>query len=338
MEVDNNDFILAVNNAFCNMSGYASEELIGKKAKDELIAKENTEIIEEKIRKRKDGLDDVYEIEILAKNGESRYWLVSGAPNYNINSEIIGSLGIHLDITQLKVLILKNEKLISDLTESNTELSNYAHIVSHDLKTPLHSIASCVDWIKEDHENSLSKDSLEYISIINESIIDMNQLISSTLQYSELRSSQREDNKSETQLVVESIIMNLDINKIKSVSINILKPLPVVKLNNTKTKQIFQNLIENTYKYRDPKKNSFVNIDWEDQNEFILFSIEDNGIGIAEKHFDYIFQVFKKLNNRTDSSGIGLSIIKKIIETAGGKIWFESKLNVGTTFYFTLPK
>ena len=338
MEVDNNDLVLAVNNAFCNMCGYASDELIGKKAKDLLITKENTKIIEEKIIKRKDGLDDVYEIEILAKNSETRYWLVSGAPNYNINGEIIGSLGIHLDITQLKILILKNEKLISDLTESNTELSNYAHIVSHDLKTPLHSIASCVDWIKGDNENRLSKDSLEYISIINESIIDMNQLISSTLQYSELRSSQKEDNKSETQLVVESIILNIDINKIKSVSINILKPLPVIKLNNTKTKQIFQNLIENTYKYRDPKKNSFVNINWENQNEFILFSIEDNGIGIAEEHFEFIFQVFKKLNNRTDSSGIGLSIIKKIIETAGGKIWFESKLNIGTTFYFTLPK
>ena len=338
MEVDNNDVILAVNNAFCTMSSYASEELIGKKAKDLLITKNYTEIIEEKIRKRKDGLDDVYEIEILAKNGETKYWLVSGAPNYNINGEIIGSLGIHLDITELKILILKNEKLISDLTESNIELSNYAHIVSHDLKTPLHSIASCLDWIKEENENSLSKDSLEYISIINESIIDMNQLISSTLQYSELRSSLKEDNKSETQLVVESIIMNIDVNKIKSVSINILKPLPVIKLNDTKTKQIFQNLIENSYKYRDPKKNSFVNISWENQNEFILFSIEDNGIGIAEEHFDYIFQVFKKLNNRTDSSGIGLSIIKKIIETAGGKIWFESKLNVGTTFYFTLPK
>jgi light-regulated signal transduction histidine kinase (bacteriophytochrome) len=166
----------------------------------------------------------------------------------------------------------------------------------------------------------------------------MNQLISSTLQYSELRSSQKEHNKSDTQLVVESIIMNIDINKMKKVSVNILKPLPEIKLNNTKTKQIFQNLIENAYKYKDSSKNSFVNINWENQNEFILFSIEDNGIGIAEEHFDFIFQVFKKLNNRTDSSGIGLSIVKNIIETAGGKIWFESKLNVGTTFYFTLPK
>jgi two-component system, sporulation sensor kinase E len=243
-----------------------------------------------------------------------------------------------LDITEIKTLIIKNEKLISDLTESNIELSNYAHIVSHDLKTPLHSIASCLSWLKDDNEDTLSKDSLEYISIINESIIDMNNLISSTLQFSELRSSEKEDNKSETQLIVESVIMNIDINKIKILNIKILNPLPDIKLNNTKTKQVFQNLIENAYKYRDVKKKSFVNISWEEQNEFILFSIEDNGIGIAEEHFDFIFEAFKKINNRTDSSGIGLSIVKNIIAAAGGKIWFDSKLNVGTTFYFTIPK
>lgn len=338
MEVDNNDVILAVNNAFCNMSGYASDELIGKKAKDLLLTKEYIEIIYEKIIFRKEGVNVVYEIAILAKNGETKYWLVSGTPNYNINGEIIGSLGIHLDITEIKTLNIKNENLISDLTESNVELSNYAHIVSHDLRTPLHSIASCISWLNEDNEGKLSKDSQEYISMINDAIVDMNQLISSTLQFSELRSSQKENNSSETHLIVENIIMNLDNKKIKSVNINILKPLPVIKLNNTKTKQIFQNLIENTFKYRDIKKNSFVNINWEEQNEYILFSIQDNGIGIAEEHFDLIFNVFKKLNNRTDSSGIGLSIVKKIIETAGGKIWFDSKLNIGTTFYFTIPK
>jgi len=338
MEVDNNDIILSLNNAFCNMSGYASDELIGKRAKDLLITNEYREIIDKKIRIRKGGIDDAFEIEILAKNGETKYWLISGAPNYNINGEVIGSCGIHLDITEIKTLIIKNEKLISDLTESNIELSNYAHIVSHDLKTPLHSIASCLSWLKDDNEDTLSKDSLEYISIINESIIDMNNLISSTLQFSELRSSEKEDNKSETQLIVESVIMNIDINKIKILNIKILNPLPDIKLNNTKTKQVFQNLIENAYKYRDVKKKSFVNISWEEQNEFILFSIEDNGIGIAEEHFDYIFRAFKKLNNRTDSSGIGLSIVKNIIAAAGGKIWFDSKLNVGTTFYFTIPK
>jgi two-component system, sporulation sensor kinase E len=338
MEVDNSDTILSVNNAFCNMSGFDSDELIGNKAKDLLLKKEDKEIMNTKNTIRKNGIDDVYEMEIVIKNGEIKYWLISGAPNYNINGEIIGSLGIHLDITEIKTLSIKNEKLISDLTESNIELSNYAHIVSHDLRTPLHSIASCISWLNEDNEGKLSKDSLEYISIINDSIIDMNQLISSTLQFSQLRSSQKEQNNSETQLVVESVIMNMDINKMQSLSINILKPLPAIKLNNTKTKQVFQNLIENVYKYRDAKKNSYVNINWENQNEFILFSIEDNGIGIAREHFDLIFNVFKKLNNRTDSSGIGLSIVKNIIETAGGKIWFDSKLNIGTTFYFTIPK
>jgi PAS domain S-box-containing protein len=338
MEVDNNDVILSVNNAFCNMSGYASYELIGKKAKDLLITNEYLEIIDKKIRVRKDGITDVFEIEILAKNGETKYWLVSGSPNYNINGEVIGSLGIHLDITEIKTLNIKNEKLISDLRESNIELSNYAHIVSHDLKTPLHSIASCISWLNEDNEGKLTKDSLEYISMINDAILDMDQLISSTLQFSELRLSQKDNNSSETHLIVENIIMHLDSKKLESISINILKPLPVIKLNNTKTKQVFQNLIENTFKYRDIKKNSFVNINWEEQNEYLLFSIEDNGIGIAEEHFDFIFEAFKKINNRTDSSGIGLSIVKKIIAAAGGKIWFDSKLNEGTTFYFTIPK
>lgn len=338
MEVDNKDVVLSVNKAFCNMSGYDSNELIGKNAKDVLLKKEGIEIMNAKNTIRKNGIDDVYEIELFTKNRETKYWLISGAPNYNINGEVIGSFGIHLDITEIKTLIIKNENLISDLTESNIELSNYAHIVSHDLKTPLHSIASCVGWLKEENEDKLSKDSLEYISIINESIIDMDNLISSSLQFSELRSSKKENNKSETQLIVESVIMNIDINKIKTLSINILKPLPVIKLNNTKTKQVFQNLIENAYKYRDANKKSFVNINWEDKNEHIMFSIEDNGIGIAEEHFNFIFESFKKLNNRTDSSGIGLSIVKKIIETAGGKIWVDSKLNEGTTFYFTIPR
>jgi PAS domain S-box-containing protein len=338
IDVDNKDVVLSVNKAFCNMSGYDSNELIGKKAKDVLLKKEGIEIMNAKNTIRKNGIDDVYEIELFTKNRETKYWLISGAPNYNINGEVIGSLGIHLDITEIKTLIIKNENLISDLTESNIELSNYAHIVSHDLKTPLHSIASCVGWLKEENEGKLSKDSLEYISIINESIIDMDNLISSSLQFSELRSSKKENNKSETQLIVESVIMNIDINKIKTLSINILKPLPVIKLNNTKTKQVFQNLIENAYKYRDANKKSFVNINWEDKNEHIMFSIEDNGIGIAEEHFNFIFESFKKLNNRTDSSGIGLSIVKKIIETAGGKIWVDSKLNEGTTFYFTIPR
>lgn len=339
MEVDNNDTILTVNNAFCNISGYNSSELIGKKAKEVLLKKQEVEIMNQKNKIREKGIDDIYEIEINTKNGDTKYWLISGAPNYNIKGDVIGSVGIHLDITQLKKLNIENEKLITDLTESNKELYNYAHVVSHDLKTPLRTISSCINWLKEDNAGKLNEESLEYISIILESVNDMDKLISNTLQFSELRaSSSITGNKSELQPIVSSIITNLNRDSMGTLEINIVKTLPEVKLNETKAKQIFQNILDNAYKYKDSTKDSFVNINWENQAEFIKFSIEDNGIGIDEEHFHLVFEIFKKLNNRTDSSGIGLSIVKKIVESHGGEIWFDSKLHVGTTFYFTLPK
>ena len=117
-----------------------------------------------------------------------------------------------------------------------------------------------------------------------------------------------------------------------------VKPLPLINLTEVKARQVFQNLIENAYKYRDQTKKGFVNIDWKEDNGFYQFSIQDNGIGIDQEHYDLVFEAFKKLNNRTDSSGIGLFIIKKVITSGGGKIWIESEKGVGTTFFFTIPK
>ena len=105
-----------------------------------------------------------------------------------------------------------------------------------------------------------------------------------------------------------------------------------------KAKQIFQNLIENAYKYRDLDKNSFVTIDYEEHPSYYEFSIKDNGIGIDKQYHGIIFEAFKKLNNRSDSSGFGLFIIKKIITSEGGEIRLESEIGLGTTFYFTLMK
>ncbi|WP_438964359.1 sensor histidine kinase, partial [Winogradskyella sp.] len=111
-----------------------------------------------------------------------------------------------------------------------------------------------------------------------------------------------------------------------------------IEYNDVQIKQIFQNLIDNSFKYRDKKKSSYVEISFEDKSDHILFKIKDNGIGIDDSHHHMVFTIFKKMNKRTDSSGVGLWIIKKIIENAGGKIWFESTLGIGTTFYFTVKK
>ena len=339
MEVDNNETILNVNNAFSNMCGYSPEELVGFKARDILLDDKKQEYMQQKVISRQEGVKDLYEMEILTKTGETKYWLISGGPNTNINGEIIGSIGIHLDITELKMLNIKADSLINDLTVRNEELSHYAHIVSHDLKTPLRTISTCLNWLLEDNTDTLDKESKGYIDTVEEAINDMDKLISSTLQYTEIRTSRKvAAEQLQLQTVVDSIISFLTKNKKSAFNFNVVKPLPVINLTEVKARQVFQNLIENAYKYRDETKNSFVNIDWKEDNGFYQFSIQDNGIGIGQEHFDLVFEAFKKLNNRTDSSGIGLFIIKKVITSGGGKIWVESEKGVGTTFFFTIPK
>lgn len=339
MEVDNNDVILNVNNAFVQMSGFSSKELIGSVAIDTLLGGSKKDIMIEKIKTRKEGKKDLYEVEIINKSGEIRYWLISGGPNTNINGEIIGSIGIHLDITDLKLLNIKADKLINDLTIRNEELSHYAHVVSHDLKTPLRTVSTCVNWLLEDNKDKLDTESLGYIKSVEEAINDMDKLISSTLQYSEIRTSKTIAVKQlELQPIVETIVSLLVKNKTDDFNFNIIKPLPLINLNEVKARQIFQNLIENAYKYRDKSKNSFVNIDWEENDNYYQFMIQDNGIGIEKQYHDIVFDAFKKLNNRTDSSGIGLFIIKKIITSNGGEIWIESEIGMGTTFYFKILK
>ena len=339
MEVDNNDIILDVNNAFIQMSGFSSKELIGSVAIDTLLGGSKKDIMIEKIKTRKEGKKDLYEVEIINKSGEIRYWLISGAPNTNINGEITGSIGIHLDITDLKLLNIKADKLINDLTIRNEELSHYAHVVSHDLKTPLRTVSTCINWLLEDNKDKLDTESLSHIESVEEAIKDMDKLITSTLQYSEIRTSKKiADEQIKLQPILESIINFLIKNKKNDFNFNILKPLPSINLNEVKARQVFQNLIENAYKYRDKNKKSFINIDWEENDDYYQFMIQDNGIGIEKKYHEIIFDAFKKINNRTDSSGIGLFIIKKIITAYGGKIWIESKIDIGTTFYFTVLK
>ena len=339
MEVDNNEIILNVNNAFVKMCGYSPEELVGFKARDILLDVKKQDFMKEKVKSRKKGQNDLYEMEIQTKTGETKYWLISGGVNTNISGEVIGSIGIHLDITELKMLNIKADSLINDLTVRNEELSHYAHIVSHDLKTPLRTISTCLNWLLEDNTDTLDKESKGYIDTVEEAINDMDKLISSTLQYTEIRTSRKVATEQlPLQTVVDSIISFLTKNEKNDFNFNVVKPLPVINLTEVKARQVFQNLIENAYKYRDQTKKGFVNIDWKEDNGFYQFSIQDNGIGIDQEHYDLVFEAFKKLNNRTDSSGIGLFIIKKVITSGGGKIWIESEKAVGTTFFFTIPK
>ena len=123
----------------------------------------------------------------------------------------------------------------------------------------------------------------------------------------------------------------------EKLTITILSNLPMVKGDKTKFQQLFQNLIGNAIKFN-KKENGTVEIDCIEKDSFYQFSVKDNGIGIEKKYHDKIFKIFHSLNKNKESTGIGLSIVKKIVNLYDGEIWLESSLNVGSTFYFTLKK
>ncbi|MBT8325837.1 MAG: PAS domain S-box protein [Winogradskyella sp.] len=335
IEVSLDDEILMANNSFVKMSGYSEDELIGKVANEVFTIEKDKATIKKENDDRKKGVSNSYEIRIKRKDGANRVWLVSGAPNYNLNGEVIGSIGIHLDITDIKNLQRQKEALVKDLETTNNELQEYAHIVSHDLKSPLRSINALVNWIKEDNKEKLDEASLQNIALIEVTLEKMEQLISDILDYSSVGSDKAKKETIDLNHLMKEILPLLHVPDHITISIN--KPLPKVKGDCTMLQQLFQNLLSNAVRYND-KKEGQIEINYRDKNSFYQFSVKDNGIGIDKKYHDKIFKLFHSLNKRKDSTGIGLSIVKKIVETHNGKIWLESEPGEGTTFYFTIKK
>ena len=229
----------------------------------------------------------------------------------------------------------KNKELVAKLSRSNEELKEYAHIVSHDLKSPLRSISALTTWIKLDNQDKFDEASLQNFADIDLTLEKMDSLISDVLKFSSIDADSKEDEDLDLHDLVKNLIQILYVPE--NVSINVLKKLPVVKGDKTKFQQLFQNLIANAIKFSD-KKDSFINIDVKEQKSYYEFSIKDNGIGIEKRHFDKIFKIFQSLKKSEDSSGIGLSIVKKIVDIYKGEIWLVSEINKGTTFYFTIKK
>ena len=334
IEADLDGNITMVNQSLLKMSGYTEEEILGKKGRDLFPLKSESRKVKEFIAKRKVGVASTFELKVKRKNGDTRFWFVCGSPNLNLEDEVVGSVVVVLDITDLKTLQLQKESLLGKLERSNTELQEYAHIVSHDLKSPLRSIHALVSWLKEDNQGKLDQVSLQNISLIENTLEKMEQLITDILEYSSIGS----DSKLTSVNLDNTIEELLKILYIPDhITVNIKNKLPTLEGDATKLKQLFQNLISNAVKFID-KDNGLINIDVTDKKSYYQFSIEDNGIGIDKKFHDKIFKIFHSLNKSKDSTGVGLSIVKKIVDLHKGEIWLESELNKGTTFYFTLKK
>ncbi|RSC93687.1 GAF domain-containing sensor histidine kinase [Tenacibaculum singaporense] len=240
-----------------------------------------------------------------------------------------------LNIKKRKKVEKKNIDLLKKVEKSNQELEEYAHIVSHDLKSPIRSIHALTSWIKSDNAGVFDEASLQNFELIENTLEKMEQLITDVLEYSSITNGAKENNDVDLNLLIEEIKKVIYIPK--NISIKVLQELPIIKGDKTKFQQLFQNLISNAIKFNDKEK-GIIEIDVKDQNSFYKFSIKDNGIGIEKEHFDKIFKIFQSLKKSKDSSGIGLSIVKKIVNFYKGEIWLESEINKGTTFFFTIKK
>jgi light-regulated signal transduction histidine kinase (bacteriophytochrome) len=258
--------------------------------------------------------------------------------NDQLESEDSLKLVDFIDIQTKEILEInkQKDKLLSNLERQNQELNDYAHMISHDLKSPLQSIDALTTWIREDYSEALGEGGREVVSLISENVEKMDTLILGILEYSTIGKVKKEFYEVDLNVLVEDLILTFE--NPNDVRVSIPRRLPIIRGDQYRLELLFHHLIRNAIKFNNKGIEGLVEINCSDKNKYWQFSIKDNGKGIEEQYFDKIFIAFQKLENDYKSTGIGLSIVKKIIETYDGEIWLKSILNVETTFYFKIKK
>ena len=228
---------------------------------------------------------------------------------------------------------------MQELTRSNQELQQFAYIASHDLQSPLKTIANYLSLLESKHGDQLDADARRLIGVSTAAAERMRNLINDLLDFSRVGSNVALRQVDLRELVDE--ILEEQQAEIQSTGAVVdLGALPTIMGHRTDLKQLFQNLISNALKYRRPNVAPRISIQVTDEGHHYRFAIRDNGIGIDRQYFERVFQIFQRLHGRNQYSGtgIGLATCKKVIDIYGGQIWIESTVGQGTTFYFTIPK
>ncbi len=239
-----------------------------------------------------------------------------------------------------RALAKVNEHLaetIRELRRSNKELQDFAYVTAHDLKAPLRGIGTLTDWITSDYADKLDEQGREQLHLLKGRVSRMSELIDSILHYSEIGRTSKCLERVDLSTLVPEIIAQ--VAPPETIQITIEDALPAVVFERVRLIQVFQNLIGNAIKYMD-KPQGHIRVGCAEQEQSWRFYVADNGPGIDEKYFGKIFEMFQTLARRDEleSTGIGLAVVKKIIELHGGEVWIESTVGEGSTFFFTLPR
>jgi PAS domain S-box-containing protein len=280
------------------------------------------------------------EIEVrIKRNEDGAYrWHLMKIVEETRNNENIGWIATCTDIDDIKKAEAASKSLSQELNRSNKDLEEFAYIASHDLKEPLHVVSSFTHLLEKRLHAKLDTTESEYLKYIKQSVSQAQVLIKDLLEYS-CMSQEKSIEKVDLASVFSEVCLSLKSIIEDSKAIIEHEPLPTVVANHFGMVELFQNLIVNAIKYKSDKIPE-IYISVNSREDMYIFSIKDNGIGIDSQYQVRIFDMFQRLHSKSEYSGtgIGLAICKKIVENHGGKIWVESKLGEGSTFYFTMKK
>ncbi|RDI10358.1 PAS domain S-box-containing protein [Flavobacterium sp. AG291] len=345
IEVNTEEVIQFANQSFAEMSGFEVDELIGLSALDTFVFGENIEVMKDKNRLRKNGISDVYQIPVRNKRGELRWWAVGGAPNYDDKGNLVGSIGIHLDITEQKQMELELESEKIKAQEASKAKEAFLANMSHEIRTPLNAI---IGFLRELERQGLSETQKKYV---NNSAIASKHLLSiinNILDISKIEAG-------EMSLEDEDFIFSDAISNV----ITVMQPIATEKglklysdiAENTgnvfkgdilRLEQILFNLIGNSLKFT---TEGFISLNCKvlkDNNNFqeVCISVTDTGIGMEQSFANTIFNKFsqedKSTTRKFGGTGLGMAITRELVQLMKGHITIESKKNVGTTINIIL--
>ncbi|MCH8216613.1 MAG: hypothetical protein IH892_07565 [Planctomycetes bacterium] len=273
------------------------------------------------------------------KSAKGKNLYVSVFSNFTTDSHgvINGRQGIVYDHTERTESDKHKDALIQHLKNSNSDLEKFACMMSHDLKTPIRGLVTLTDWITTDYTDKLDEEVTEKLELLRKRASGIVDRVDGMLRYCRLDGGKKESVEVDLMKQVSMVIDMLDVPN--HIEIAIESQLPVLRALPTQIDQIFQNLLSNAIKFMD-KPRGRISIRCTEEDSFWKFELSDNGPGIEEEHFDKIFEMFQTLTagEESESTGIGLALVKKSVEVHGGTLWVESVSGQGSTFIFTLPK
>jgi PAS domain S-box-containing protein len=256
---------------------------------------------------------------------------------YEMNHQKVIQCNIR-DITERKRAEEKLRNTLLDLERSNKELQQFAYVASHDLQEPLRMVASYTQLLEKRYRDRLDSDANEFIQFAVDGAIRMQRLINDLLAYSRVGTRSKPFEPIDSHGVLGQAIANLSAVIEENQAVVTNDDLPPIMADQSQMVQLFQNLIGNAIKFRSDQSPR-IHVSAEQKGNEWVFSVEDNGIGIDPQFKERIFVVFKRLHQKEEypGTGMGLAICKKIVERHGGRMWVESELQKGSTFYFSIP-